>query len=243
MIFVLTLIDLSAIIIKKSRTVIIVYAQLNKLLSDQKGGEIFTCYCFAHWCYIAFIVITIALFLYLTRNKDRDYRRKKISIFANIGFGLYMADFFLMPFAYGYIDVDKLPFHACTSMAIMCFLGEHAGFFKKYRIHFALLAFLSNFAYICYPSGVMSYEIHPLSYRAVQTLLFHSVITVYAFLTFVNDAEEFKYKTWYRNLVVLGSLTVWALIGNTLYSGEAGGTRQTLEYAMRQKVPFVDIRY
>jgi len=28
-----------------------------------------------------------------------------------------------------------------------------------------------------------------------------------------------------------------------VYSGEAGGTRQTLEYALQQKVPFVDIPY
>ena len=28
-----------------------------------------------------------------------------------------------------------------------------------------------------------------------------------------------------------------------VYSGEPGGTRQTLEYALRQRVPFVDIQY
>jgi hypothetical protein len=73
----------------------------------------------------------------------------------------------------------------------------------------------------------MSYEIHPLSYRAVQTLLFHSVMVMYGALTLLIDHEKLCLKHWYRDLAILGILTVWSTLGNTLYSG----TLESVDYS------------
>ena len=214
------------------------YSSLHNIFADQKGGDIFNCFGPWHFLYIFLAIGVIALSIWLLRNKDKVTCDGALKIFAGIAFGLYMLDIFLMPFAYGEIDVDKLPFHACTSMSIMCFLSNHVTFLKKYRVNFALLAVLSNLMYLIYPSGVASYEIHPLSYRAIQTLLFHGAMVVYGVLTLVWNREELTFKRWYRNLAVLGALTVWAMIGNGLYSGEADGYSHDFNWFFIKADPF-----
>jgi hypothetical protein len=92
--------------------------------------------------------------------------------------------------------------------------------------------------YIAYPSGLMSYEIHPMSYRAVQTLLFHSAMVVYGLVTIVFDKEGLKIKKCYRDLAILGGMTVWALIGNTLYSGSAGDYDHDFNWFFIKQDPF-----
>jgi len=198
------------------------YPILNDIFSDKQGGEIFACYGIWHFLYIFLAVVAVALTIYLVKNKDESVKDKTLKMFIGIAFGLYVADFFLMPFAYGEIDVDKLPFHVCTSMCIMCFLSNHVDWLKRYRLNFAMLGMLSNLIYLIYPAGVMWYEIHPLSYRVIQTLLFHGVMTSYGVLAIVFRGEELNIKKCHRDLVILGTLTVWAMVGNELYSGSAG---------------------
>lgn len=195
------------------------YTTLHNIFADQTGGEVFTCFSPWHFFYIFLVIATITLTLLWAKGKDQTARDKALKLFIGIAFGLYMLDFFLMPFAYGRIDIDKLPFHSCTSMSIMCFLSRNCKSLKKFRLNFALLGLLSNLAYLCYPAGVAWYEIHPLSYRAIQTLLFHSAMVTYCILTLLIDEEKLSFKHWYRDLAILCTLTVWALIGNTLYSG------------------------
>ncbi len=197
------------------------YTKLHDILADKTGGEVFTCFSAWHFFYIFLVIGTVSLTVYLCRNKNRYVREKVLKCFIAVAFGIYMLDFFLMPFAYGEIDIDKLPFHSCTAMSIMCFLSRNNHALRKYRLCFALLGLLSNLMYLCYPAGVMWYEIHPLSYRAVQTLLFHSVMIMYCALTLLIDHEKLSLKHWYRDLAILGILTVWATLGNALYSGTA----------------------
>lgn len=214
------------------------YSIMHNIFVDKTGGDVFNCFGPWHFFYLFLAIAVIALSIFLFRNKDQVVRDRMLKIFIAIPFTLYMLDFFLMPFAYGEIDVDKLPFHVCTLMSIMCFLSNHVAFLKKYRVNFAILAFFSNLMYLAYPSGVMSYEIHPLSYRAVQTLLFHGAMVVYGVLTLVWNREELIFKRWYRNLAVLGALTVWAMIGNGLYSGEADGYSHDFNWFFIKADPF-----
>ena len=98
------------------------YAFLHGLLSDRKGGEIFTLFSLWHFLYIGLALLLIASLLLLTRRKTIEKKNKAATFFVDLAFGLYIADFFLMPFAYGEIDIEKLPFHICTAMCVMCFL-------------------------------------------------------------------------------------------------------------------------
>ncbi len=193
---------------------------LSEALADKKGDTIFTCFGIWHICFIVlFFAIGISLCLYL-KKKNGEKRKQLIDLFINLAFFVYIADFFLMPFAYGEIDIEKLPFHICTAMCVMCFLSRHNKFFGKYKLQFAALGFLSNLIYLVYPAGVMWHEVHPLCYRVIQTLCFHGVMIVYGAIVLIFENDGFKWKKCYRDLIVIASMTIWALLGNALYNSE-----------------------
>lgn len=198
------------------------YEFMHDLLSDHKGGEIFRCFGIWHFCYILFVLIGIAVICLLLKNKKDSVKQNAVSTLIDIAFGLYIADFFLMPFAYEEIDIEKLPFHVCTAMCVMCFLSRHVRPLRKYSVHFALLGFISNLVYLIYPAGVMWHAVHPLSYRVIQTLMFHGIMTAYGFFAVAFDREGLRFRKCRNDLAVLVLMTVWAIIGNLLYNGEAG---------------------
>ncbi|MBR2831504.1 MAG: YwaF family protein [Oscillospiraceae bacterium] len=197
------------------------YALIHGLLADRGSAAPFTCFGPWHIRTIIGAAVIAALVLLLTKNGSRA-REKAASVFTHIAFGLYIADFFLMPFAYEQIDMEKLPFHVCTAMCVMCFLSRHVRFLEKYRANFALLGFVSNLVYLIYPAGVMWYRVDPLCYRVVQTLTFHAMMTVGCLLTLVADGEGLSAKSCRRDLAVLAGMTLWAVLGNALYNGAAG---------------------
>ena len=127
-----------------------------------------------------------------------------------------------MPFAYGEIDLEKLPFHMCTAMSILCFLSRHSHFWGKWKTQFALLGLISNLIYVIYPAGVGWYQIHPLSYRVVQTLFFHGTMSAYGIFVLAFEDVDLKWRHCVKELRVIIAMTAWALLGNTLYNGTAG---------------------
>lgn len=191
------------------------------LLSDKKGGEVFTLFGGWHFVYIALAVISAAAALLILKKKGRETKDRVTAFLIDLAFGMYVADFFLMPLAYGEIDIEKLPFHVCTAMCVMCFLSSRVGSLKKYHTSFVKLGFVSNLVYLVYPAGVMWQAIGPISYRVIQTLLFHCVMTVYGFLSLAYDDENSS-KAWARDLAVVVAMTAWALLGNYIYNGSAG---------------------
>lgn len=198
------------------------YPIIHNLLMDKTGGEVFIPFSLWHFLYIFLTVGSIVLSLVLVRGKSEKVKHTLERVFIHIAFGLYVADFFLMPFAYGRIDIEKLPFHVCTSMCVMCFLSYHVKALEKFRNSFVLLGFISNLVYISYPVGVMWYGVHPTSYRVIQTLLFHCTMTAYGFIVLALQRDKFNIKKCYRDLGVIVLLTAWALIGCYSYSGEVG---------------------
>lgn len=198
------------------------YSVLHDLLSDQTGGVIFRCFGIWHILYLTVIVCLIALCILRLSRKDQKTRQKAADKAVGLAFGLYVLDFFLMPFAYGEIDIEKLPFHACTAMCILCFLSRRTPFLMGFKDQFALLGLLSNLVYLIYPAGVGWYQIHPLSYRVVQTMLFHGSMTAYGLFALILGDVRLSWKNWWKDLLVLAGMAAWALLGNTLYNGAAG---------------------
>lgn len=198
------------------------YSFWHQIFEDKKGGEVFTCFGLWHFMYIGIAVALGVFLLWYLRDRTKSYRTKVIYRVITVAFCLYMADFFLMPLAYGEINIEKLPFHVCTCMCTMCFLSYHNSFLAKYRTYFALLGFVSNLVYILYPAGVMWYGVHPLSYRAWQTLLFHGIMAVFGLLVLVYENEAKTHKL--RHVLGLTvSMAVWALIGNYSYNASIEG--------------------
>lgn len=198
------------------------YSLLQKILADQTGGTVFNCFDIWHICFIVFFVVSAVLLCLHLKKKSVEERKKITGLVISIAFGVYMADFFLMPFAYGVINIDKLPFHICTTMCVMCFFSRHNAFLGRFRLQFAMLGFLSNLTYLIYPAGMMWLEIHPMSYRVVQTLIFHGVMMVYCLLVLVYERQEFSWKKIYKDFGVAVAMTAWAWLGNTLYSNPDG---------------------
>lgn len=214
------------------------YTRLNEWLSDQKGGEVFTCFGGWHLCYIALFAAVAVIAVCCLKKKSANRQKRVTDLFINLSFGLYIADFFLMPFAYGEIDIEKLPFHICTAMCVMCFLSHHNRFWGKYRWNFALLGFISNLIYLIYPAGVMWHQVHPLSYRVIQTLTFHGLMTVYGALVLVFEHRTVERKKQYRHLAVLAGMTAWAMLGNFLYNGETDGYSHFFNWFFVVRDPF-----
>lgn len=179
------------------------YAFLSELLSDKTGEAVFSCFGLWHLGYLLVAVLAIVFTVAFIKNKDDKTKQKAMAFFINCAFGLYMADFFLMPFAYGAIDIEKLPFHVCTAMCVMCFWSRHNSFLGRYKLQFAMLGFISNLVYMFYPAGLMWYQVHPLSYRVVQTLLFHALMTAYGLLVLLYDDVKIDLKLCYRDLTVI----------------------------------------
>ena len=194
------------------------YSIMSNLLADRKGDIIFSCFGMWHIIYMILIFAAIGFTINRLKNKSEQTKQKAILYSINTAFSLYIADFFLMPFAYGEIDIEKLPFHVCTAMCVMCFLSRYNKFFGKYKTQFAVLGLVSNLIYVIYPAGIGWYAIHPLSYRVVQTLLYHGIMTAYGIFTLTYEKAEFKPK---KDLAVIITMVLWALMGNTLYNSDA----------------------
>jgi len=217
------------------------YRFFNNLLSDKKGSEIFTLFGVWHFFYIVLTIVAVVVILLLLKNKGNDFKKRTAQIFINIAFGLYVLDFFLMPLAYGEIDIEKLPFHVCTAMCVLCFLSYHNRFLEKYRLSFVLLGFISNLVYLIYPAGVMWHAVHPISYRVIQTLFFHSIMTVYGLLTLIYEYDKYNIKKCYRDLGAIVFMTIWALIGNYAYNGTSDGYSHFFNWFFVVRDPFYAI--
>ena len=214
------------------------YSYMHALLSDKSGDAVFTCFGLWHIGYILVFLGCIALVYLRFRHRSPEEKRRAARAFLHIAFGLYIADFFLMPFAYGEIDIEKLPFHICTAACVGCFLSCHTRFFGKVRMQLALLGLISNLVYLFYPAGLMWYQIHPLSYRVAQTLAFHAAMSDYGLLTLAFDEEGLSLKNWKKDLAVLAALLLWAVVGNLLYNGEAGTYSHMFNWFFVVRDPF-----
>lgn len=198
------------------------YPFLSQLLSDRKGGVVFSCFGVWHWLYLLVIFGAIALVLFRLKGRSAQAKDRAVRGAISCAFGLYILDFFLMPFAYGEIDLEKLPFHICTVTCVLCFLSRHNTFLGRFKTSFAVLGLASNLIYVIYPAGVGWYQIHPLSYRVVQTLLFHGLMTAYGLFVLAFEEEKLEWKHCRRELVILVGMVVWAVLGNALYNGTYG---------------------
>lgn len=216
------------------------YDFMNWLLEDKKDGYLFQCFDIWHISFLLILFSAIAIVFLLVKDKSDSVKKKLLDCTVGIAFGLYIADFFLMPFAFGAIQIEKLPFHACTLTCVLCFLSRHSKFFGKFKKSFTVIGFISNLVFAIYPAGVMWYQVHPLSYRATQTLLFHGIMAAYGFFAFVFDKDiVFDLKKVFRqDFAVLALMVVWALIGSYSYSGYYGGYDQWYNWFFVRTDPF-----
>ena len=194
------------------------YEFLNNLFTDKDTGVFtFKAFSLCHILYLILIIGGIVLTIFLFKNKSQETKNKLINFTAILALCTYIADFFLMPFSYGYIDIDKLPFHLCTSMSIMCALARNTKFFNKFKTSFTIMGLVGALMYLSYPAGVA--EADGYSYRIIQTVLYHGLMIAQGVFAIVFKDLDLNWKTLKYDLIAIVALTIWAFLGNTLYSG------------------------
>lgn len=120
----------------------------------------------------------------------------------------------------------------------MCFLTRYNKKLSTFKSQFAIIGLISNFIYLIYPAGVGWYVIHPLSYRVIQTLLFHGLMSMYGIITLIYDDVKFEWKKSYKELIIIIILTIWALVGNYLYNGIGGNYNYKFNWFFVIRDPF-----
>lgn len=194
------------------------YEILRNLLSDKNNGIlVFEAFSLCHILFLIFLIGGIVLTLVSFKNKSQEAKNKLINFTVTLALCLYIADFFLMPFSYGNIDIDKLPFHLCTSMSIMCVLARHTKFFAKFKTSFTIMGLIGALMYLTYPAGVASADGY--SYRILQTVIYHGLMIAQGVFAIAFNDLDLKWNTLKYDAIAILVLTVWALLGNTLYSG------------------------
>ena len=198
------------------------YEIISGILEDKQGKLVLEVFGKWHLFYLLLIFGGIILTIFLARNKEDKVKKRIIDITINSAFILYVLDFFLMPFSYGYIDVDKLPFHICTLMGLMAFISRNNKYLSRFITQFTLLALIGSIMYISYPSGVADGSTFPFSYRVIQTMLYHGLLVAHGVLALVFSDIKLEWKKIYKELVVICLLAFIAVFANTIYSGELG---------------------
>ena len=139
------------------------YSALNKIFGDKSDGKLFTCFGGWHILYIALFILAFVIVLFCLINKDGSVKSRVTKTFSDIAFWIMIADFFFMPFAYGEIYIEKLPFHICTAMCVMCFASHRVGFLKKFKIPFAVLGLISKVATVSIPARFLAQSLSFIS--------------------------------------------------------------------------------
>ena len=194
------------------------YEFLKNLLSDKDTGKFtFEAFSLCHILYLLLIIGLIVLVIFLFKNKSQEAKVKLINTTVIIALCFYIADFFLMPFSYGYIDIDKLPFHICTSMSIMCYLSRNTKFFAKFKTTFTIMGLVGALMYLTYPAGVSAADGY--SYRILQTVAYHGLMIAQGVFAIAFKDLDLSFKNSKYDLIAIVCLALWAMLGNTLYSG------------------------
>lgn len=192
------------------------FETISEILRDQeKGVFVFDAFSLCHIIYMLAIFGLIALTIVLFKNKSQNTKTKIVNFTVSLALGLYVLDFFLMPFSEGEIDVVKLPFHVCTLMSVMCFLARHTKFFARFKTSFTMMGLIGALMYLTYPSGVSSADGY--SYRIVQTVLYHGLMIAQGILALAFGDVKLEWKTITKDLFCIACMAAWAVLGNVMY--------------------------
>ena len=195
------------------------YDFISGILSKEEGSIVFSPFGKWHLFYLVLIFGAIILAIVILKNKEEKTKKYAINIVINSAFVLYILDFFLMPFSYGYIDIDKLPFHICTMMGLACFFARHNKKMSKYLTQFTMLGLIGALMYVVYPSGVADGKVFPFSYRIMQTMLYHGLVVAHGILSLSFGDIKLEWKKIHKELIAVSMVSFIAVVANVLYSG------------------------
>ena len=69
-------------------------------------------------------------------------------------------------------------------------------------------------------------------------MIFHGIMTIYGMLVLIYDEQKLEFKRCYQDVIILTSITFWAIIGNIFYNGEAGNYKNFFNWFFVVRDPF-----
>lgn len=173
---------------------------------------------FFHILFLVIIIgLTVALAFYL--NKHPEKKQKALRVIAYSVVILYLGDFFIQPFFSSdfTMNIDKLPFHICTVLCPVVAFTQFNSKFEKFKEPVAILAITGPLMYLVYPGNAIG-EISPFCYKILQTFIYHGLVFAWGVLTLASGQFVPRIKNWYKSLIGICLVAVWATIGNFAYN-------------------------
>lgn len=195
---------------------------------------------FSIW-HILWIVLILGLSFgayFLLRKKSEKTKVTVLNILAYLTIGIYILDFFIMPFSQGKIDIDKLPFHICTLTGIFIPFAQFNKKFKPIKNAIVCFAIVASLMYITYPGSALG-GVTPWCYKVVQTFVYHGLVFAWGFLSISLNQAEFNFKEIWKEAVGIVIMIVWAFFGNYAYLGIPDGHHYDWFFITGSTFPFV----
>ena len=171
-----------------------------------------------HILYLVIVFGGTILLALLFRNKTTKAKEKLMRVMAYLTFGLYIADFFIMPLSDSYdgISAYKLPFNICTIMAVMVPFVQFNLRFRKIKTPVAVLSVASSMMWMCYPGTALGGQ-PPFCYLIFQTFMYHGLLFSWGVLNMALGGVELDIKKIWKEFVGILMILVWASFGNAVY--------------------------
>lgn len=195
---------------------------------------------FSIW-HILYIVLIFGLSLggyFLLRKKSDKAKTVTLKTLAYLVIGIYILDFFIMPFSQGKIDIDKLPFHICTLTGVFIPFAQFNKKFEPVRSVITCFAIVASLMYITYPGSALG-GVTPWCYKVVQTFVFHGLVFAWGFLSVTLKAVNFNFKNIWKEAVGLVAIIIWAFFGNYAYLGIPDGHHYDWFFITGSTFPFI----
>jgi len=174
-----------------------------------------------HFLYLLIIFGGTLLLALLFHKREKRTKDKVLRLFAYLTFGLYIADFLIMPLSDSYsgISIYKLPFNICTIMAVLVPFVQFNKRFKPIKDVVVTLSTASSLMWMCYPGSALGGQ-PPFCYLIFQTFMYHGLLFCWAVLNMAYGEVTLDIRKIWKDFCGILAILVWAAFGNTIYDGE-----------------------
>lgn len=174
-----------------------------------------------HFLYLLIIFGGTLLLALLFHKREKRTKDKVLRQFAYLTFGLYIADFLIMPLSDSYsgISIYKLPFNICTIMAVLVPFVQFNKRFKPIKDVVVTLSTASSLMWMCYPGSALGGQ-PPFCYLIFQTFMYHGLLFCWAALNMAYGEVKLNIRKIWKDFLGILAILVWAAFGNTIYDGE-----------------------
>ena len=177
-------------------------------------GIYISAFSITHIVYLFLIFGGIFATAYFMRNKSDEAKERIFRFIAYCVIISYISDFFVHDFVYGEMNIDKLPFHLCTSVGIVLTFVQFNKKFERFIEPVSVLAIVGSLMYLTYPASIGEGE--PWCYQAVQTMFYHGMEMAWGILHLTSGKVKLQIKNVWQSAVGLGIVTLWAKFGNLI---------------------------